>query len=326
MTVGAGRVTLPIEEMSNDEQQLEELEVLTSIYPEECTVISGDAPRGLKILLVPHPGGPEENHVEISLLVTMPSEYPGSQPPILAIQIEKGLSRKHADELKVIGERAAASDIGMPTIFLVCEALKEWLCDNNAPGQDGSMYSEMMRREQKKDTVQKKQEEKKAISAAADSEMSEHIVDPEEEERIRKRQAGQPVTIESFEAWKVKFDEEMRLAAGGAAGGAAAAAAVTAAAAALGGGGEVRLSGKQLFLLNKAGKEDGEDLLAAAEGDEEGADFEDRRKLPALGEEEEEEYEDDDDEDEDEDYAEGEEDEDDYEDDDDDEDFVDDDV
>ena len=298
-------------ESENDAQQLEEIEVLTSIYPVECEVVQADPPRSLKISLVPHPPGGEECHVGISLMVSMPAGYPSSSPPELLIQIEKGLSRKHAEELKIIADRAAASDPGMPAIFLVCEALKEWMCDNNTAGQDGSMYSEMMRREQRKDTDLKRQEEKKAISAAADHEMTEHVVDPEEEERIRRRQAGQPVTVESFMAWKVRFDEEMRLASGASASMGAAAAP----------GAEVRLSGKQLFLLNKAGQEDGEDLLAAAEaGDDEGADFfdEDCRKTPAAGGgygEEDEEDEDD------EDYVPGEDDEDD--DDEDDEDWVD---
>lgn len=35
-------------------------------------------------------------------------------------------------------------------------------------------------------------------------------MDPEEEERIRKRQAGHPVTVEVFMAWKASFEEEMR--------------------------------------------------------------------------------------------------------------------
>lgn len=38
-------------------------------------------------------------------------------------------------------------------------------------------------------------------------------IDKEEEERIRRRQAGTAVTIESFMAWKAAFDEEQRLAA-----------------------------------------------------------------------------------------------------------------
>lgn len=236
----------------NDQQQTEELEVLASIYPAECEVVSADArPRVLKIHLVPHAPGGDENHVAIALVATLPPEYPSSAAPQIGIEIEKGLGQKQRDELKVIAENTANVDIGMPTIFSICEALKEWLCDNNVPGQDGSMYSEMLRREQKKDTDLKRKEEKKAISMAADFELAEKIIDPEEEERIRKRQAGQPVTVESFNAWKAKFEEEMRIQTAMFSGEKVGTGVVST---------EVRLTGKQLFLLNKVGASDGDDL------------------------------------------------------------------
>ena len=240
-------------------EQSEELEVLSSIYPLELEVLSAAPPVSIKIRLVPHAPGGEENHVGIVLLATFPPEYPGSAPPELTVEVEKGLGRRQKEELEALADSTAASEgVGVPVIFTVCEALKEWLCDNNVAGQDGSMYSEMLRREQKKDTDQRRKDEKKAISLAADSELAKEAVDPEEEERIRRRQAGQPVTVESFNAWKAKFEEEMALQAN--LFGAGVAATV--------GGGEVRLSGKQLFLQNKANLHDGEDLVAAAESEE----------------------------------------------------------
>lgn len=71
------------------------------------------------------------------------------------------------------------------------------------------MFSEMIRRMQKKEVEVKKQTEKAAIRAAADSEALPSGIDEAELERIRKRQAGEPVTLESFMKWKEKFDEEM---------------------------------------------------------------------------------------------------------------------
>jgi len=61
--------------------------------------------------------------------------------PILSIEIIKGLGEAQADELKVLADRIATENIGMPCIYSVAEAIKEWLNDNNIPGQDGSMYS-----------------------------------------------------------------------------------------------------------------------------------------------------------------------------------------
>ena len=40
------------------------------------------------------------------------------------------------------------SNTGMPAIFAVCEAVREWLADNNVKGlDDASMYAQMMRKE-----------------------------------------------------------------------------------------------------------------------------------------------------------------------------------
>lgn len=64
---------------------------------------------------------------------------------------------------------------------------------------------------QQKDIQQKKQTEKAAIKAAADSEYTEEGPSPEELERIRKRQEGTAVTVESFNQWKKTFDAEMAL-------------------------------------------------------------------------------------------------------------------
>jgi hypothetical protein len=75
-------------------------------------------------------------------------------------------------------------------------------------------------------------------------------VDPEELERIRKRQAGQAVTIEAFMEWKMKFEAEMlalKIAQHGA----------------IDKDKDDRPTGKQLFLSNRAGLE--EALIAAGE-------------------------------------------------------------
>jgi hypothetical protein len=60
----------------------------------------------------------------------------------------------------------------MPSVFAVAESLREWLVDNNVPGQDGSMYADMMRRMTQKDVGEKKKEMKAAVAFAADSEVS----------------------------------------------------------------------------------------------------------------------------------------------------------
>jgi hypothetical protein len=131
------------------------------------------------------------------------------------------------------------------------------------------MYSDMMRRMQQKDVDKKKTEDKAAIARAADAEVplslsllsrpsppldqksaSAPSLDPEELERIRKRQAGHPVTLEAFMEWKVKFEAEMmslKIAQHGP----------------VDKDREDKPTGKQLFLSNRAGLE--EALIAAGE-------------------------------------------------------------
>ena len=228
----------------------------------------------------------------MALIIEFPPDYP-SVVPTVEIEVEKGLGKKHADELRLIALENAESNVGCPSIFGIAEAIKDWLMDNNNPGQDGSMYAEMMRRVQQKDAVEKKKVVKAAISAAADSEMRAEIVDPAEQERIRKRQAGTQVSMETFILWKIKFDEEMK---------------AVAEAGKKGVSIEVddRPSGRQLFQLNRVGTDDEEALLAAAEVDQSEEQLEKSESN----------IEEDDDDEDDEDYVEGEDDDDDMNDDD----------
>ena len=194
-------------------EQEEEIEVLLSIYPDEYTPLPHEATTMFKINLQPNPTDPNDNHIAIDLIVELPYDYPSTAIPVLSIEIIKGLSKKHKEELKTIADQVANDNIGTTSIFTICEALKDWLRENNQAGQDGSMYSDMIRRINQKDNEVKKKELKQAMSMAADNELSGDglSIDPAEEERIRRRQAGQQVTEASFFEWRAKFDEEMRL-------------------------------------------------------------------------------------------------------------------
>lgn len=236
--------------MSNQlESQTEEIEALQAIYPDELQSLSGP-PYNFKIKLVPLPGQ-DNNHVAVDLNCTFPSEYP-LEIPIIEVELKKGLASKQKEEILKIIKTQAEENLGAPSIYTIAEAVREWLVDNNVAGQDGSMYSDMMRRMQQKDVEKKKKEDKAAIALAADSEKSNTVIeaDPEELERIRKRQAGHPVTIEAFLEWKAKFDAEMlalRIAQFGY----------------NEKDKEDKPTGKQLFLSNRAGLE--EALIAAGE-------------------------------------------------------------
>lgn len=141
----------------------------------------------------------------------MPQGYPAERPLLLTCESIKGLSDSHLEELASAGRKAADESAGMPCIFTVAEAVREWLQANNLQGLDGSMYSDMMRRMQQKEVEKKNQSERAAIKLAADTEKraGDPQIDEAELERIRKRQAGTQVTMETFVAWKKAFDEEM---------------------------------------------------------------------------------------------------------------------
>ncbi len=79
--------------------------------------------------------------VIVALVCELPTDYPTSEAPILNIEVVKGLSMDRGEELKQFADKIAVENIGLPSIFTVAEGVKEWLVDNNIPGQDGSMYS-----------------------------------------------------------------------------------------------------------------------------------------------------------------------------------------
>jgi hypothetical protein len=150
--------------MANSDQ-LEEMEVLSSMYPDEFSPVSGKL-TGFKIRLFPNSGDVDHGMpiyltyilrqifrvlhetvvslccvVAVNLVCTLPSEYPVSVSPIFNIEIIKGLSEIHVDELKSVADRIAQENVGSCCVFAVTEAIKEWLIDNNTSGLDGSMYS-----------------------------------------------------------------------------------------------------------------------------------------------------------------------------------------
>jgi hypothetical protein len=46
----------------------------------------------------------------------------------------------------------AEANMRLPSIFAICEKVREWLAGNNAKGMDDvSMYAQMIRREKEKD-------------------------------------------------------------------------------------------------------------------------------------------------------------------------------
>jgi len=238
--------------MSDAEERAMEVEVLMSIYDQDFSWVQ--EPDEYNVQLAPTGEGEgSQVHVSAVLHVTCPSNYPSESAPVLFVEPRKGLSKKQVEEMKELADETSGTGLGGPSVFSVCEALKEWLSDNNVAGQDDSMYAQMLRREQQKGLDVKKKEKSAKVAEAADAEAGKQSIDPEEQARIRKRQAGQQVTPESFATWLAAFENERK----------SLAAADLAAGveldmqqlALLGLGESTKMSGKEIWLRKQAGGE-----------------------------------------------------------------------
>jgi len=100
----------------------------------------------------------------------------------------------------------AEANLGMPAVFSVCEAVREWLVENNVKGQDdGSMYAQMMRRAKEAERS-KAQSQQLFESQKTTTEMTQA---EKEEYEVRKRRAeGTPCTLETFISWRDSFEAE----------------------------------------------------------------------------------------------------------------------
>nr|CAG4638781.1 EOG090X0F6V [Cyclestheria hislopi] len=167
--------------MSNyKEEQLGEIFSLESIYPEEFEVLEDDPYHQFKIN-VKSEGHTADNDIgySCSLKCTYTPTYPDEVPVIDIIDVI-GLDDEQLLRLREALEKCAEENVGMVMIFTLVSAANEWL--NN------EWDNELKRQEE--------EEEQRKI---------------ELEEAEKRKFHGTPVTIESFFAWKEKFDAEIAI-------------------------------------------------------------------------------------------------------------------
>ncbi|KIY64923.1 RWD-domain-containing protein [Cylindrobasidium torrendii FP15055 ss-10] len=160
--------------MSDDEVLLEEFEVLESIYPTEFTKLSS---KEIQIEAEPEDLLDGADPVKVYLRVSYPDGYPDVVPnmSLEAVdgELEDGESERLLDALKSTGEE----NLGMAMTFTLVSFLREQLSG----------------------LVVTREEERRRKEAEEEARVQE-----EEDARTR----GTPVTVESFMAWKAKFDAE----------------------------------------------------------------------------------------------------------------------
>mmetsp|Transcript_13868 Transcript_13868/g.29929 ORF Transcript_13868/g.29929 Transcript_13868/m.29929 type:complete len:259 (+) Transcript_13868:285-1061(+) len=248
-----------------ESEQTMELEALEAILMDDLQVYSGMLPdtwaavgQTYKVVIDPREEGEEaaahDEEKLMELLFAHTAKYP-EEPPCLRLRAVRGLSDADIAAGTAHLEQQVQENLGMAMIFTLVTAAREWL-RNIAGSGAGAVDPELERRRQ---------------------------ADEEEAKRAAARAHGTPVTIDSFNAWKAKYDAER-----------AAARALLEAAKEK--EGAARLSGKAWFLKEAPSGDHEAEAGALSEDDEEYEDApleeEDEDEL----EEDELDYEDDDDE------------------------------
>ncbi|KAH8099491.1 RWD-domain-containing protein [Cristinia sonorae] len=154
---------------------LEEFEVLESIYPTELSKLSE---KEIRIDVEPEEPAEDLEPLLLALNVVYPDEYPDVLPELSLEATEGELTDEEMAGLlkgmKTVGEE----NMGMAMTFTLVSHLREEL-------------SALVRKREEQRKHEESEKERLAIEA--------------EEARTR----GTPVTLESFKAWKAKFDKEM---------------------------------------------------------------------------------------------------------------------
>uniref|UniRef100_A0A7S3QYE3 RWD domain-containing protein n=1 Tax=Dunaliella tertiolecta TaxID=3047 RepID=A0A7S3QYE3_DUNTE len=175
------------------EQQME-LEALEAIYMDELQVYDGDTPSGgwpaagntYKIVVTPQEDGEDglagADELEMELLFAHTAKYP-EEAPCLKLRSSKGLSDADIERCYRMLMDQVEENKGMPMIYTLVTAAKEWLRGRAA------------------ETQQETPEQAQRRLAAED-----------EAKRAAIRAMGTMVTPENFREWKAKFDAEQRAA------------------------------------------------------------------------------------------------------------------
>lgn len=190
-----------------------EAEALEAIFDTAYESRSSEQPFVWAVKLVPVDCGGDAdeeeaaNHVMVTLVATIPLDYPEETLPQLDIEILKGLSEDNKKELVQLANEEAEANAGMPSIFAVCEAVRAWLADNNVKGlDDASMHAQMTRkakdaeRQKAQAALQFESQKKKEVMSASEK---------EEFEVRKRREEGTQVTDATFAEWFNKFTAEM---------------------------------------------------------------------------------------------------------------------
>ncbi|CAI4226778.1 unnamed protein product [Auanema sp. JU1783] len=168
--------------MSYEEQQLQEIEALSAIYPEdELEIISNEYPNiAVRVNLKSNQEEDATAHdFELSLLLELGGNYPDELPEVSVEGLDGIFPDERIEEISNKLDAEAENYKGMVMVFSIVSAMQEEI----------GMLIEDLHKKAEQDADKAKQEVE-AIS--------------------RKKFEGTQVTPESFRSWKEKFDLERR--------------------------------------------------------------------------------------------------------------------
>ncbi|GAB1608714.1 RWD domain-containing protein 1-like [Argonauta hians] len=165
---------------NHKEEQRDEIEALEAIYPTEIKVLETEPNYVFSIELASQECDDEESedYLKITIQFTLDSDYPDSVPVMEVVDC------LNLDDIKITGiledmNELAQETLGMVMVFTIVSAVQEKLND----------IIEQNREERIKEELRKQKEL---------------------EESEQKAFEGTRVTVETFMAWKARFDLEMK--------------------------------------------------------------------------------------------------------------------
>lgn len=173
--------------MDPAEDQAAELEALEAIFMDEFMLKEPpSASRGARFqIMLTSDVTPD---VKIQMGFEHALDYPES-PLVVSATTLSGLSGPRRKAVQAKADECAEENLGFPSAFTVCEAVKEWIEENVADGGDAG--------ENEEDEEESNMFETRDVTMAAKVEV------------IASKAIGTPVTADSFSTWRDSFLAEI---------------------------------------------------------------------------------------------------------------------
>ena len=188
------------------------MQSLEAIYNEDY---SSPSPSEVRIRVLP---STSESGGKAWVSCTLCCAYRAGYPAVAAALslLASGLTEAQVAELEGVVGAAALELLGTPVVYAVVEVAREWLNAHNEKPSDGSAFDEMMRNRRAAEAAGGGgagggSGGGGALSRELDPSIKKKAAEyVEEDEGVRRRRDGTPVTPESFQKWREGFEAEMR--------------------------------------------------------------------------------------------------------------------